>query len=97
MKIALIQQHAAPDKSDNIRRGLAAVDRAAAQGADLVVFDPQTVASRATFEKPNQYSAGIPYVAVNGVLVVDGGNVTGAKPGRPVRGPGYSEATRAAR
>ncbi len=64
--------------------------------ADLVVFDPQTVASRATFEKPNQYSAGIPYVAVNGVLVVDGGNVTGAKPGRPVRGPGYSEAPRPA-
>jgi N-acyl-D-aspartate/D-glutamate deacylase len=36
--------------------------------ADLTVFDPNTVASRATFEDPNQYSAGIPYVAVNGVL-----------------------------
>ena len=38
MKIALIQQHASPDKADNITRGLAAVDRAASQGANLVVF-----------------------------------------------------------
>ena len=58
--------------------------------ADLVVFDPQTVASRATFEKPNQYSEGIPYVAVNGILVVDGGKVTDARPGKPVRGPGWT-------
>ncbi|MGH9317306.1 MAG: N-acyl-D-amino-acid deacylase family protein, partial [Thermoanaerobaculia bacterium] len=57
--------------------------------ADLTLFDPQTVNARATFEKPNQYSEGIPYVAVNGVLVVDGGKLTGAKPGKPLRGPGY--------
>jgi len=38
MKIALVQQHAASEKADNIRRGLAAVDEAAAQGANLVVF-----------------------------------------------------------
>ena len=57
--------------------------------ADLTVFDPQTVNARATFEKPNQYSEGIPYVAVNGVLVVDSGKVTGATPGRAIRGPGY--------
>ncbi|MGH9366883.1 MAG: amidohydrolase family protein, partial [Thermoanaerobaculia bacterium] len=57
--------------------------------ADLTLFDPQTVNARATFEKPNQYSAGIPYVAVNGVLVVDGGKLTGAKPGKALRGPGY--------
>lgn len=60
--------------------------------ADLTVFDPQTVDSRATFEKPNQYSAGIPYVAVNGVLVVDGGRITGAAPGRALRGPGWTGA-----
>ncbi len=57
--------------------------------ADLTIFDPQTVNARATFEKPNQYSEGIPYVAVNGVLVVDSGKITGATPGRAIRGPGY--------
>jgi dihydroorotase/N-acyl-D-amino-acid deacylase len=57
--------------------------------ADLTLFDPQTVNARATFEKPNQYSEGIPYVAVNGVLVVDGGKITGATPGKALRGPGY--------
>lgn len=57
--------------------------------ADLVVFDPETVASRATFANPNQYSVGFRYVLVNGVLVVDEGRHTGAKPGVPLRGPGY--------
>jgi dihydroorotase/N-acyl-D-amino-acid deacylase len=57
--------------------------------ADLVVFDPETVGSLATFEKPNQYSFGIPYVMVNGVLVVDGGKLTGKTPGTPLRGPGW--------
>jgi N-acyl-D-amino-acid deacylase len=57
--------------------------------ADLAVFDPNTVNSRATFEKPNQYSEGMPYVAVNGVFVVDGGKITGAAPGKALRGPGY--------
>lgn len=57
--------------------------------ADLTLFDPQTVNARATFEKPNQYSEGIPYVAVNGVLVVDSGKITGATPGKALRGPGY--------
>ena len=57
--------------------------------ADLTLFDPDTVAARATFESPNEYSAGIPYVAVNGVLVVDGGHITDARPGQALRGPGY--------
>jgi N-acyl-D-amino-acid deacylase len=57
--------------------------------ADLVVFDPEKVGALATFEKPNQYSQGIPYVAVNGVLVVDGGKLTGKTPGTPLRGPGW--------
>ncbi|MGH9364469.1 MAG: N-acyl-D-amino-acid deacylase family protein [Thermoanaerobaculia bacterium] len=57
--------------------------------ADLVVFDPATVGALAPFEKPNQYSQGIPYVAVNGVLVVDGGQLTGKTPGRALRGPGH--------
>ncbi len=57
--------------------------------ADLVAFDPKTVAERSTFADPLHYSAGIPYVAVNGELVVDGGRITEARPGRPILGPGY--------
>lgn len=57
--------------------------------ADIVLFDPRTVADRATFENPHQISAGLPYVLVNGTVVVDNGKHTGAKPGRALRGPGY--------
>jgi N-acyl-D-aspartate/D-glutamate deacylase len=58
--------------------------------ADLAVFDPATVRSAATFETPNRYSEGFRYVAVNGVLVVDDGKITGKTPGRALRGPGYA-------
>ena len=57
--------------------------------ADIVVFDPETVADRATFEDPHQLSVGVEEVFVNGVQVLRGGEHTGAKPGRIVRGPGY--------
>ncbi len=57
--------------------------------ADVVVFDPETVADRATFEDPHQLSAGVEEVFVNGVQVLGGGEHTGAKPGRIVRGPGH--------
>jgi len=50
--------------------------------ADLVVFDPATIADTATFEKPHAYPAGIPYVLVNGVVVVRNGEHTGATPGQ---------------
>ncbi len=59
--------------------------------ADLVAFDAATVDDRATFERPHQLSAGIRYVFVNGVAVVMNGTVTGAKPGRIVRGPGWKK------
>jgi N-acyl-D-aspartate/D-glutamate deacylase len=49
------------------------------------VFDPATVADRATFEAPHQYPAGIPWVLVNGRLAVDGGRFTGARAGRVLR------------
>ena len=62
--------------------------------ADLAVFDPATVRSNATFESPNRYSEGFRYVAVNGVLVVDEGKVTGKTPGRAIRGPGYKASSR---
>ncbi len=52
--------------------------------ADLVVFDPKTVADTATFDAPHSYAAGIPYVLVNGVLVVKNGAQTDARPGQVI-------------
>jgi N-acyl-D-amino-acid deacylase len=57
--------------------------------ADLVVFDPDAVADRATFEDPHQYSTGIEHVIVNGSVVLGSGAMTGALPGRALRGAGY--------
>lgn len=57
--------------------------------ADLVAFDPDTIIDRSTYVDPWQYSAGIPYVTVNGQLVVDNGKITEARPGRILLGPGY--------
>ncbi|MEP6691500.1 MAG: D-aminoacylase [Gemmatimonadaceae bacterium] len=57
--------------------------------ADIVLFDPATVADRSTYQQPHQISAGIRRVIVNGVDVVIDGKHTGAKPGRAVHGPGY--------
>lgn len=53
--------------------------------ADLVVFDPATVADRATYESPHQYPAGIGDVLVNGVAVIENGVHTKAKPGQVLR------------
>jgi len=55
--------------------------------ADLVLFDPVTIADRATYEAPIQYSVGLHHVFVNGVAVVEGGEHTGARPGRAIRRP----------
>jgi N-acyl-D-amino-acid deacylase len=62
---------------------------AAGQFADVVVFDPKTIADRATYEQPHQYSVGVRHVWVNGTQVLKDGEHTGAKPGRVVRGPGF--------
>jgi N-acyl-D-amino-acid deacylase len=56
--------------------------------ADIVIFDPNTIADRATFEKPHQYAVGVRDVFVNGAQVLKNGEHTGAKPGRAVWGPG---------
>jgi len=57
--------------------------------ADIVVFDPETVHERATFEQPNQLSEGMDYVLVNGVSVIEKGKMTGALPGKVLRGPAW--------
>ncbi len=57
--------------------------------ADITVFNPETVIDRATFEQPHQTSVGIEYVFVNGQMVLKKGQITNARPGRGLRGPGY--------
>ena len=67
-------------------------DRGALRGghfADLAIFDPATIADRATFEAPHQYAVGMRHVFVNGVQVLAEGEHVGATPGRIVRGPGW--------
>lgn len=56
--------------------------------ADVVVFDPASIADHATYENPHQYATGVRHVLVNGVPVLKDGEHTGAKPGRPIWGPG---------
>ena len=43
-----------------------------------------------SFERPKSYAAGVPFVLVNGVVVVDNGEHTGARPGKPLRGRGFT-------
>ena len=58
--------------------------------ADVVVFDPARIQDHATFEKPKQLATGVDDVFINGVQVLRNGKHTGAKPGRVVRGPGWT-------
>jgi dihydroorotase/N-acyl-D-amino-acid deacylase len=60
--------------------------------ADVVVFDPANIADRSTFSSPNELAVGMRWVLVNGVPVIADGQMTGAKPGHVLRGPGYSPA-----
>jgi N-acyl-D-aspartate/D-glutamate deacylase len=62
--------------------------------ADLAVFDPARVRETNSFAQPKSYAAGVPFVLVNGVVVIDQGQHTGAKPGRALRGPGFGKPAR---
>lgn len=69
------------------RLGLAGARGCLAVGcfADVAIFDAATVGSPATFEQPHQYATGVPFVIVNGTVVVDAGVFTSARPGRALR------------
>ncbi len=58
--------------------------------ADLTVFDPARIKDTSTFEDPKHYAVGIEYVFVNGKAVVAQGRITAERPGRPLKGPGYT-------
>jgi N-acyl-D-aspartate/D-glutamate deacylase len=67
----------------------------AGAGADIVIFNPDTVFDRATFEKPNLPSEGIPYVIVRGTFVVDRSEVVeGVHPGKGIRAENRPAAAR---
>jgi N-acyl-D-amino-acid deacylase len=60
--------------------------------ADVTVFDLETLDDRATYERPREFPTGIEWVLVNGVVVIDRGKHTGAKPGHVLRGQGWQPA-----
>lgn len=59
--------------------------------ADIVIFNPDTVIDKATFDEPLQFAEGIEQVFVNGVQVISNGRHTGSFPGRFIKGPGYKK------
>ena len=59
--------------------------------ADISVFDANEIRDLSTFEEPHQYAEGVKYVLVNGVMAIDNGLVTDARPGKILTGPGYKE------
>jgi len=58
--------------------------------ADITIFDPDTIIDKATFEEPHQFAEGVSDVIVNGVAVLRDGKMSGATPGKVIRGKGYA-------
>jgi N-acyl-D-amino-acid deacylase len=58
--------------------------------ADITIFDPSKIGDKATFDDPNQYPTGVEHVVVNGEFIVLHGKMTSARPGRVLRGPGFT-------
>jgi N-acyl-D-amino-acid deacylase len=65
--------------------------------ADVTVFDPENIRDTATYENPYQYAKGVEYVVVNGVVVIDKAEHTGALPGKTLRGKGYGRGSKSNR
>jgi N-acyl-D-aspartate/D-glutamate deacylase len=64
------------------------------EAADVAVFDPARIADRATYDEPHQFASGVSTVIVNGTVVIDGGDHTGALPGRVLRRQSHRTPTR---
>ena len=62
--------------------------------ADVVIFDPNTIQDKATFTQPHQYATGVRHLIVNGVPVIRNGALSGAKPGRVLKGPARKKGDR---
>jgi N-acyl-D-amino-acid deacylase len=62
--------------------------------ADVVIFDPAEIQDHATYAQPLKYASGVMHVLVNGTLVLNDGEHTGATPGQVVRGPGWNAVNR---
>lgn len=62
--------------------------------ADIAIFDAATIGDTATFDKPQQFAIGMRHVLVNGVAVLLDGEMTKARPGRAVTGPGTNRCPR---
>ena len=84
----LTLEHAVAKMTGVAARALGLADRGLLRPgawADVVVFDPARIADLSTYEEPHRYPAGVSTVVVNGQVVIDGGDHTGALPGRVIR------------
>ena len=90
--VAAGRSHSPPDVACRRRTSDCATAACLKPGmaADVVLFDPATIADHATFDKPMQYATGVRDVFVNGVQVLKDGEPTGAKPGDLSGGPGWT-------
>jgi N-acyl-D-amino-acid deacylase len=89
---AMSLERAVAQASATAANAIMAYDRgriAEGLAADVIVFDFEQIADKATFAKPSEPSVGMKYVIVNGQVVLDNGTFTGLRPGRVLRGPGY--------